>query len=54
MKFEIQEVASDSLWVELPKMLDVPGVGDFQSVRVDQSVGSWSRDFGDDERSFPS
>ena len=53
MKFEIQEVASDSLWVELPKMLDVPRVGDFQSVRVDQSIGSWFCDFGDDERSFP-
>ena len=53
MKFEIWEEASDSLWVELPKMLDVPRVGDFQSVRVDQSIGSWSCDFGDDERSFP-
>ena len=43
MKFEIREVASDSLWVELLKMLDVPRVGDFQSVRVDQSIGSCVR-----------
>ena len=29
LKFEIQEVISDSLWIELPEMLDVPRVGDF-------------------------
>ena len=29
LEFEIREVASDSLWVELPKMLDVPRVRDF-------------------------
>ena len=54
LKFEIREVVSNSLWIELPEMLDVPRVGDFYFVLVDQSVGSCSCDFSDDERSFPS
>jgi hypothetical protein len=29
LKFEIEEVAFDSLRVELPKMFNVPRVGDF-------------------------